>query len=63
MERVEFVGYVMTEKQRSKLAKILEENILERYNGEEYWEQDLIDEFATENKLKRRERGEVECLM
>ena len=49
-----FYGYVMTEKQKDKLVKILEDNILERYNNEEYWDVDLVNEFAHNHNLKTR---------
>jgi len=54
MDKVVVSGYVMTKKQRNKLMKLLTEDILERYDNVEYWDEDVVEEFATENRLKRK---------
>jgi len=51
-----FFGFEMTEKQAEKLSDLLTENILERYNNPEYYDPDIIEEFAQNNKLKRSKK-------
>lgn len=46
-------GYLMTEKQAEKLSGLLTEDILSRYNYPEYFDSDIIEQFAKDNKLKR----------
>jgi len=45
-------GYRMTKKQGECLNRLIESNLLIRYNGPEYWDRGLIDSFAHENKLQ-----------
>jgi hypothetical protein len=35
-----------------KLRKQLRENILERYDNEEYWDQEIIEEFFQDNGIE-----------
>jgi len=49
---MERFGYIMTEEQSKELDKILEEDILERYNNSQYWDERTIEGFAIENNLK-----------
>lgn len=46
-------GYWMTERQSEKLSDLLTEDILERYNYPEYYDPDIIEQFAKNNKLRR----------
>ena len=55
-KRVSEFGFKMTEKQRIKLHEALTENILERYDNSEYWDPDVIETFATDNRLQRSEK-------
>jgi len=48
-------GYLMTEKQAEELSEELIEDILERYNNPEYYDPEIVEEFAHNNKLKRAE--------
>lgn len=45
-------GYNMTDTQAKKLMNTLEEDILDRYHNEEYWDSDIIETFMLENNLK-----------
>ncbi len=47
-------GFEMTEKEEIELDERLKEDILQRYNNNEYWDQKIIEAFAYENKLMRR---------
>ena len=53
METVERFGYMMSMAQASLLFEMLSDDILERYNNEEYWEPEMIEDFIKENKLKK----------
>lgn len=56
MSKVEyFMGFGMSKKQEGVLREILRNNILERYDNAEYWDIDIVEVFATENKLKEVE--------
>lgn len=46
-------GFKMSEKQMFELDDLLKEDILVRYNNNEYWDSDIIETFAHDNKLKR----------
>ena len=46
MKKELFMGYEMTKNQIKKLKLYLKEDIIERYNHPEYWDQDLVDEFV-----------------
>jgi hypothetical protein len=50
---IEFFYYRFTPEQLDEVMKILEGNILERYNSSEYWDTDLIDDYAQDNRLRR----------
>jgi len=52
-EKVEWHGYLMTERQGCELADLLVDNILKRYNNDEYHDPEIIKEFAKNNKLKK----------
>lgn len=52
---VEGWGFLMTEKQSEEIYEILQEDILRRYNNSEYWDYDIIQEYAHDNKLKEIE--------
>jgi len=41
----EINGQELTEEQSIALDEILKEDILERYHNEEYWDQNIIDNF------------------
>lgn len=47
-------GFEMTEKEKAELEDGLREDIVCRYNNEEYWNKNIIEEFAYRNKLFRR---------
>lgn len=42
----------MTMLQASILFEALEADILNRYNNEEYWDPQIVEDFVIENKLK-----------
>ena len=48
----EFYGYEMDSSQADELAELLRQDILDRYDNDEYWEDDIIEDFALEHKLK-----------
>ena len=47
-----FMSYEMTVKQAEELEEMLIEDILNRYNHPEYWNEDIIEEYANENNLE-----------
>jgi len=47
-------GFEMTEMEKFDLDGLLKEDILQRYNNNEYWDQKIIEVFAYENKLLKR---------
>ena len=49
----EYVGYKMTEKQAGELGNTLREDILSRYDNDEYHDPDIIESFAIENHLEK----------
>ena len=53
MEKIKFNGFLFSENQYGFLMECLTDDILERYNNSEYWNQDLIDAFCQDKKLKR----------
>lgn len=50
---MKFYKYEMTEEQYRRLLKLLGEDIDTRYNNAEYWNIDIIEDFAHDNKLNR----------
>lgn len=44
----EFMGYMMTDRQIAEVKEILRDDILERYDNEEYWNFDIINQFASD---------------
>ena len=52
-EKVDFLGYEMTDLQKKVLLSELECNILTRYFSEEYWDFNIVNEFVHNNKLRR----------
>jgi len=43
-----------------ELREMLKENILWRYDNEEYWDMDIIRDFEAENKKDKEEEDEKE---
>jgi len=59
MELFEWEGklYRLSDEQHNVLLDLLKEDILERYNNWEYWEQDIVRDFLLDEKCP--EEGEV----
>jgi len=55
---VDFMGHQMSVEQKEELIDMLKEDILDRYNNPEYWSQDIVDEFAQDNKLESAKKNE-----
>jgi len=53
IKQITFMDYIMTEEQKLELEEKLADDILERYNNEEYWEKNIIEQFVVDNKLKK----------
>ena len=51
-EIINLFGYQMTKRQERELKRILELDILTRYNEPEYWDPDLVECFVCHNKLQ-----------
>ena len=47
------MGYMMTFQQEEELCLALSEDIDFRYNNLEYWDQDIISNFAGEHNLEK----------
>jgi len=67
MDKSNVYGYMMTKKQEEELKGELVEDIMirydnkgyynfEDYNNEEYYDTNIIDDFAQDNKLERVKR-------
>lgn len=41
----------MSKKYDKELLELLKDDILERYNNEEYWDKDIIDNYEADKKL------------
>ncbi len=52
MKKIIFGGFAMSETQKNELRKSLQENILFRYDNSEYWDMDILANFAHDHKLK-----------
>jgi len=52
MPKIEVLGYEMTTRQKEELLNLLTADILNRYDNLEYWDQNIITEFAHNKKLK-----------
>lgn len=52
-KRTSAFGFKMTEEQKQSLMSKLTEDILNRYDNSEYWDSEIIETFAHDNKLKR----------
>ena len=50
--KAEAFGYKMTSQQLLELQEILREDILLRYDNEEYYDKELIEVFAQDNNLE-----------
>jgi len=51
-------GYWMTEEQVKELSKELTEDILERYDNEEYYDREVVERFAIDHNLKKVKEDE-----
>ena len=51
--KVNCYGYPMTPGQKATLGRMLRQDILERYDNEEYYDRDIIEAFAQDNNLGR----------
>ena len=52
-------GYWMTEEQVRELSKELTEDILERYDNSEYYDNEIVEGFAIDHNLKKAEEKEI----
>ena len=52
-EKIEFYGYKMTEGQEEELSELLKQDILDRYNNSEYWNDDIIENYVADNRLEK----------
>ncbi len=48
---IPFLGYWMDEKTKDDLLLELRKNILDRYDNEEHWDKDIIDNFVAKHNL------------
>ena len=54
----EILGYKITEEEWKKLHDELKEDIILRYDNREYWDPDIVEDFAIEHCLKRAKEDE-----